>query len=175
MIKSVSDPVLFRKNITSKVKDKLNTDNDTIARNTERAVYNYAIKECRSKKMICKWDKQSFVTIYIDRLRTVLFNLKQTNIVNMLKNGKLTPKEYVFMSHQEMKPEHWAEAIKNKMKKDDNKFNAKQEASTDLFTCPRSTCKSKRCTYYEMQTRSADEPMTIFITCLDCGKNFKRS
>ena len=67
------------------------------------------------------------------------------------------------------------EAIKKKMIKDDNKFNAKLEASTDIFTCPRTTCKSKKCTYYELQTRSADEPMTIFVTCLDCGKNFKKS
>jgi transcription elongation factor S-II len=79
------------------------------------------------------------------------------------------------MSHQEINPERWKQLIKEKTIRDENKFNNKQEASTDLFTCPRSTCKSKRCTYYEMQTRSADEPMTIFVTCLDCGKNFKRS
>jgi transcription elongation factor S-II len=28
-------------------------------------------------------------------------------------------------------------------------------------------------TYYEMQTRSADEPMTVFVSCLNCGKNWK--
>ena len=57
------------------------------------------------------------------------------------------------------------------MKRDVSKFNTNTQASTDMFTCRK--CKSKRCTYYELQTRSADEPATIFVTCLDCGKNWK--
>ncbi len=44
-------------------------------------------------------------------------------------------------------------------------------AMTDEFKCKR--CKSRKTTYYEMQTRSADEPMTIFITCLTCGNRWK--
>jgi DNA-directed RNA polymerase subunit M/transcription elongation factor TFIIS len=172
---TITDPTTFRENIRNKLKDKLATTNDTLVRNTEKSVFNYAIKECRNKKIICKWDKSSFVTIYIDRLRTVIANLNCNDILEMLQNGKLSPSEYVFMSHQEINPERWEEAIKKKTIKDDNKFNVKLEASTDLFTCPRATCKSKKCTYYELQTRSADEPMTIFVTCLDCGKNFKKS
>ena len=41
-----------------------------------------------------------------------------------------------------------------------------------IFTCGK--CKSQNTTYYEMQTRSADEPMTAFITCLKCGKRWKQ-
>ena len=175
MMITITDPILFRENIRTKLKEKLKTTNDKLVNNTERSVFNYAIKECRNKKIICKWDKSSFVTIYLDKLRSVIANLKCNDILEMLKNGKLSPSEYVFMSHQEINPKRWEEAIKKKMIKDDNKFNAKLEASTDIFTCPRTTCKSKKCTYYELQTRSADEPMTIFVTCLDCGKNFKKS
>ena len=46
------------------------------------------------------------------------------------------------------------------------------EAVTDSFTCRK--CRSKKCTYYELQTRSADEPMTLFITCIDCGTKWKQ-
>ena len=77
------------------------------------------------------------------------------------------------MTHQEMNPVRWKESIERKIKRDDSKFNAKVEASTDMFECRNWKCKSKRCTYYEMQTRSADEPATVFITCLDCGKHWK--
>ena len=45
------------------------------------------------------------------------------------------------------------------------------EASTDTFTCR--ICKSKECTYYQMQTRSADEPMTTFVTCINCNNRWK--
>jgi transcription elongation factor S-II len=89
----------------------------------------------------------------------------------MLKNKELLPQTFAMMTHQEMNPAHWRTLIDQKIKRDANKFTTNIQASTDMFTCKK--CKSKRCTYYELQTRSADEPATIFVTCLDCGKNWK--
>jgi len=45
------------------------------------------------------------------------------------------------------------------------------QAATDMFQCE--MCKSRRCVYFQQQTRGADEPMTIFVTCLDCGNKFR--
>ena len=36
-----------------------------------------------------------------------------------------------------------------------------------MFSCGK--CKSKECTYTQLQTRSADEPMTTFVYCMACG------
>eukprot|EP01060_Flectonema_neradi_P009976 TRINITY_DN17122_c0_g1_i1.p1 TRINITY_DN17122_c0_g1~~TRINITY_DN17122_c0_g1_i1.p1 ORF type:complete len:515 (+),score=49.39 TRINITY_DN17122_c0_g1_i1:108-1652(+) len=44
------------------------------------------------------------------------------------------------------------------------------ETETSMYLCTR--CKKRRCTYYELQTRSGDEPMTQFISCLNCGKKW---
>jgi transcription elongation factor S-II len=44
-------------------------------------------------------------------------------------------------------------------------------ATTDLFTCKK--CRSKQCTYYQLQTRSADEPMTTFVTCVNCEARWR--
>ena len=41
------------------------------------------------------------------------------------------------------------------------------------FKCHK--CRSTKCTFYALQTRSSDEPMTLFVTCLNCGKNWKTS
>ena len=62
--------------------------------------------------------------------------------------------------------------IEQKMRRDAVKFSTNVEAMTDMFVCKK--CKSRKCTYYELQTRSADEPSTIFISCLDCGKHWKQ-
>lgn len=44
--------------------------------------------------------------------------------------------------------------------------------TTDMFTCSR--CKASKTTFYQMQTRSADEPMTVFITCVECGHKWRQ-
>ena len=75
------------------------------------------------------------------------------------------------MTHQELLPEKWEPLIEEKKIRLENKYCPKLEASTDNFTCGK--CKSKKCTYYQLQTRSADEPMTTFVTCLDCSNRWK--
>ena len=36
-----------------------------------------------------------------------------------------------------------------------------------------SKCKSKKTYSYQLQTRSSDEPMTNFVTCVECGNKWK--
>lgn len=39
-----------------------------------------------------------------------------------------------------------------------------------LWIC---SCKQNNCAYTEAQTRSADEPMTLFVFCKNCGNRWK--
>lgn len=170
---SISNIESFRTNIRSKLTEKIaiGAVNAKIAVNLEKAVFNYAIKEASQKKIIKKWENPYFKQLYLDRLRTIINNLKNPEILQQLQTSELKPEIYAFMTHQEMNPQRWTQLIQNKMKRDASKFDMNIEASTDMFTCKK--CKSKKCTYYELQTRSADEPATIFVTCLDCGKHWK--
>lgn len=166
----IENPQQFRKNIYNKLLPIIG--NEITCINLEKGIFNYALKEGTSQKIIKKWDNPYFVQLYLDRLRSIYINLKNENLLLQLKNGEITPQTLAFMTHQEMNPERWKELIEQKIKRDANKYNTNTlQASTDMFTCKK--CKSKRCTYYELQTRSADEPATIFVTCLDCGKNWK--
>jgi len=165
----ISNSDNFRNNIRTKMLTIIGDDNLSI--NLEKGVFNYAIKEANSKKIIKKWENPYFVQLYLDRLRSLFLNLKNEELLSQLKNKEITPQSLAFMTHQEMNPEHWRALIDKKIKRDANKYTTNIKASTDMFTCKK--CKSKRCTYYELQTRSADEPATIFVTCLDCGKNWK--
>ena len=123
------------------------------------------------KKLVRKWESKEFVALYMDRLRSIYINLKNPNFLAQIKNKEITPQQLSKMTHQEFNPEHWKELIERKIKRDSSKYVMNIEASTDMYTCKK--CKSKKCHYFEMQTRSADEPTTIFVTCLDCGKQWK--
>ena len=97
--------------------------------------------------------------------------MKNPQILSNVLNKNFRVHELAFMSHHEMLPNKWDELINLKKIRDENKYTPKIEASTDNFTCYK--CKSKKCSYYQLQTRSADEPMTTFVTCLDCGCRWK--
>ena len=75
------------------------------------------------------------------------------------------------MTHHEMLPDKWEPLIQKKIIRDKTKYDTQIEAATDTFTCRK--CKSNKCTYYQMQTRSADEPMTTFVSCIECGNRWK--
>jgi transcription elongation factor S-II len=165
----ISEPTPFRENIRKKLNGILNNEIQCI--NLEKGIYNFAIKEANQRKIIKKWENPHFTQLYVDRLRSIYINLKMPDLLEQIKNREIKPENLAFMTHQELNPEHWKEYIERKIKRDSSKYTTNIEASTDMFTCKK--CKSKKCTYYELQTRSADEPTTVFITCLDCGKHWK--
>jgi len=165
----IDNPVSFRENIRAKLESII--DNKTLSINLEKGIFNYTIKEANSKKIVKKWENSCFSQLYIDRLRSIYLNLKNEDLLHQLVTKEISPQILAFMTHQEFQPEKWQKLIDQKVKRDLTKFTNNIEASTDMFTCKK--CKSKRCTYYELQTRSADEPSTIFVSCLDCGKRWK--
>ena len=167
----INNPEEFRKNICNKLMLLSKTENKDLFINLEKGIYNFAIKEANQRKIVKKWENPKFVQIYTDRLRSIYLNLKNEDLLNLLLSNEISPQQLAFMTHQELNPERWKLLIERKMKRDSSKLNTNIQASTDMFTCRK--CKSKKCTYYELQTRSADEPTTIFVTCLDCGKNWK--
>jgi len=166
----IKDAETFRNNIRSKINIIL--ENEKFSRNFEKAVFNYALKEADARKIGSKvWSNDYFIRIYLDHMRSMFANLKNPKLVELIKNETLKAQEVPFMSHQELCPEKWDKLIDAKMKRDKNKYEVNMEAATDTFTCRK--CKASKCTYTQVQTRSADEPMTIFVSCLVCGARWK--
>jgi transcription elongation factor S-II len=167
-INKIENVELFRDNIRKKLDEILNNEKNTS--NLEKGIFNYSLKEADQRKIVKKWDNKQFIQIYLDRLRSIMINLKG-NILEQINDGTIKPHIVAFMTHQELCPERWATMIEAKTKRDKNKFETNISAATDVFTCRK--CKGNQCTYYQMQTRSADEPMTTFVTCLLCSARFK--
>lgn len=168
-MRTVDNPELFRENIRSKM--LVSVSNDKVAHNIEKGVFNYAIQTANEKHLIKKWCNPYFVLLYIDKLRSVLSNLQNKDIVDSILTNKIKPHKIAFMTHQEILPEKWGKLLEIKKQHLDNLYSPKIDANTDDFTCRK--CKSKKCSYYQLQTRSADEPMTTFVTCIDCGNRWK--
>ena len=166
----IKSPEEFRSNIRVKLQEFLPDPKNS--KNLEIGVYNYALKEASNRKVVKKWDNPYFVQLYTDQLRSVYFNLKtQISIREHVKNGEIKAHKIAFMTHQEMAPEKWDALIQAKIRRDKTKYETNMEAATDTFKCRK--CHTNKCTYYQLQTRSADEPMTTFVTCLECGNRWK--
>lgn len=160
----------FRKNIRNEIQKltNLGTKNST---NLEKGLLNYSIKEASRRNIVKKWDNPFFVHIYTNRFRTIIYNIKNTkHLKKIIAEKSIKAHEIAFLTHQEMDPERWDEMLDKKRKRDKNKYES-NESTTSQFTCFK--CKSSNCTYYQLQTRSADEPMTTFVTCMDCANRWK--
>lgn len=167
-MREIKEPEQFRMNIRNKLNLILNNEKNST--NLEKGIFNFTLKEATNRKIVKKWDNPYFVQLYIDRLRSIYTNLNK-NIVEQINNGNIKAQTVAFMTHQELSPEIWKEMLDAKAKRDANKFETNIAAATDTFTCRK--CKGNQCTYYQLQTRSADEPMTTFCSCILCGNRWK--
>ena len=174
-MKQISNPKEFRENIVI----KLNTyvENKKKCINIEKSIYNFTIQEATRKKVVKKWDNKYFIMIYLDKLRSIWMNINDNNyignknFVQLINDGTISTKEVALLTHQEIYPEIWRELIDAKIKRDEKKFEVDKRGATSEFKCRK--CYKRECSYYQLQTRSADEPMTTFVTCLNCGNNWK--
>lgn len=113
---------------------------------------------------------------YKNRIRSRISNLKDMKNPNLRRTvlcGSVTPERMAKMSAEEMASDELREMRKNLTKEAvrEHQLSTTGGTQTDLFTCGK--CKGKCCTYTQVQTRSADEPMTTFVFCNDCGNRWK--
>lgn len=160
----------FRENIIEKINYFIQNEKKSI--NIEKSIYNYCIKQCEIKKIVKKWSNQKFLMTYIDKFRSIYINLKNNQkFIENIQKGYIETKNVGLLTHQEINPESWKELIDAKIERDKHKYEVDTRNATDEFKCKR--CKQRKCTFYQLQTRSADEPMTTFVSCLNCGNNWK--
>lgn len=111
---------------------------------------------------------------YRTKFRSKFLNLKQNAVLRSnLLSGDLTPADFVAMTAEQMASD--TQRQRDLALHRQNLLNAQYakdtQAETDQFKC--SKCKQRRCKYYQLQTRSADEPMTTFVTCVNCNNRWK--
>tara|TARA_Y100000389_G_scaffold108836_1_gene105931 strand:- start:2287 stop:2820 length:534 start_codon:yes stop_codon:yes gene_type:complete len=144
----------------------------------EKSIYNYVIDVSKNKNILRLWSDNVFKQLYINKCISIYSNLnndsyiKNNYLLNNILEGKINPNNIANLSVYDIFPDNWKDLMDKKSKVDEIKYKLKPEAMTDQFKCRK--CFSRSCSYYEVQTRSADEPMTQFITCLDCKNRWKQ-
>ncbi|CAJ1436213.1 unnamed protein product [Effrenium voratum] len=117
---------------------------------------------------------------YMHQARSILFNLKDS------RNSTFRFKVMVGFFSPNQLPSLTAEDMASDEKNDERRKHRQyamealdqgwalkngQQLTTGMFTCGK--CKGNKTTYFQMQTRSSDEPMTTFVTCLTCSNRWK--
>lgn len=126
---------------------------------------------------------------YTEKVRSLVFNLKKNGALrDQIILGQVSAGRLPRMSPGELATEEKAKERDATVKKlqdsrrldwdqaNESKINDMCGIKGDLlkaslFTCGR--CKSIKTTSTQKQTRSADEPMTVFVLCMNCGKRWK--
>ncbi|XP_041319131.1 transcription elongation factor A protein 3 isoform X1 [Pyrgilauda ruficollis] len=113
---------------------------------------------------------------YRNRVRSRISNLKDPKNPGLRRNvlcGAIEPSLIARMTAEEMASDE-LKKLRNAMTQEairEHQMAKTGGTVTDLFQCGK--CKKKNCTYNQVQTRSADEPMTTFVLCNECGNRWK--
>ena len=144
----------------------------------ELSIYNYAVNN--STILNIKSSSPEFIKIYKYKFMHIILNINKDSYVkndylyNKINTNEIKINELVNLKPHESYPKQWEfhnDIIKTKI----NAINLGDISflRTTLFICSR--CKKNDTIYKEQQTRSADEPATVFITCRNCGKKWTQN
>ena len=150
-------------------------EDDTICVNLEKNILNYSIEKCQNPNDAA-WENHRFVGTYKHKFLQLQYNLRKSpELKSKIVKRLIKTKDVISMNPDELWYDGpYAKRIEEKIHLDMRKQYVEKEAKENLvgfFKCGR--CKSMKTTYFQMQTRSADEPMTVFVSCLNCEKNWK--
>ncbi|XP_059837023.1 transcription elongation factor A protein 1 [Hypanus sabinus] len=148
----------------------MKTDGDYIAIGSDCEELGAQIEECVYQEF------KNTDMKYKNRVRSRIANLKDSKNPNLRKNvlcGNIAPDRLAKMTAEEMASDELKEMRKALTKEAirEHQMAKTGGTETDLFKCGK--CKMKNCTYTQVQTRSADEPMTTFVVCNNCGNRWK--
>jgi DNA-directed RNA polymerase subunit M/transcription elongation factor TFIIS len=128
----------------------------------EGAILERCVRDGKKWRIDIGWESTPFVEMYRSRAIS-LYRYRH------MAEG-MTAKEFAETTEVDQNPGRWREIMQRTIEKE--KALRKNKAATMYLYC--SSCKRQtKCDHYQLQTRSADEPMTTFVTCLECDKRWK--
>lgn len=161
----------------SKLSTLLNIQaNDKLCMNLEKCIFNWAVRVTKNSNDQPSWENSMFKERYKSKFLNIQFNVRDpaNNLKQLLLDGTVKVTDVVNMKPYELNPQGpYARTMEKLRLSDQHKLalNMENETYEGMFKCGK--CRSRKTTYYQMQTRSADEPMTTFVTCMECNNHWK--
>ena len=162
--------------VIEKLFDKVLTKHECEEFETE--IYKQSLNESLTQHITRDWSIDLYKNLYKSIARKVIGNLNSNSYIQnkelfeKYKQKKVSLSDICSMNHYDLYESKWNGLIEHQKQIEKRQLEGNKSMATDQFLCTR--CFKRECTYYEMQTRSADEPMTIFINCVNCGKNWRQ-
>jgi DNA-directed RNA polymerase subunit M/transcription elongation factor TFIIS len=157
-------------------------DDPKLSESIELNIFNFISDYSNQNDIIIDFDNNIFKLLYVAKSRQIFLNLDESSYIKNLKLKNLIKKKKIILEkickyeHKELKSLKWKKFNKDIeiLNSEISDFN-KELNTTDQFKCPK--CKKNKCVYYQLQTRSADEAITSFITCIydGCGFTWKEN
>ncbi|MBA0670086.1 hypothetical protein Goklo_025524 [Gossypium klotzschianum] len=110
------------------------------------------------------------------KYRSIMFNMKDPKNPDLRRKvllGEVNPERLITMTPEEMASEQRQRENKEIKEKALSycECDAAPKATIDQFKCGR--CGKRKTSFYQMQTRSADEPRTTYVTCVNCNNHWE--
>lgn len=143
----------------------------------ESSILQIAYEDGNKKHVTRNFENPLFRIIYLIVLRRVVGNLNpasyvgNTGLLPKLLSKDLTIETLATMNVMDYSPQLYAGLRERMLLREKQQLEGNKAMATDMFKCGR--CHKRETTFYELQTRSADEPMTKFITCVNCGNHWR--
>lgn len=144
-----------------------------ISMQIEKGLFEFSLNYIKTS--LLEWSE--FYPVYMDKFYEICENLDMNNdkinnrtLLPALLEGTIAAQTVPFLKMYQLHPIRWQHIIDKNNLRDLTLYTVN---TTDEFKCGR--CGERKHTYYITQTRSADEPATVFYTCINCKKTFTKS
>lgn len=150
------------------------TIRSTHIRRIERSCFNKAIDECDKRNVSTSFTEPMFVGIYSAECSRIIANLDcvgnvgSSYLIGAIVDGSVNPMTIADMTTHDLCPEASMKEI------DEIDIRSKQSIERNhcgVYRCGK--CGESKTEYIEHQTRSADEPATLTVTCMVCYNSWR--
>lgn len=126
------------------------------------------------------WETEVIRTVYHVKLNTIIASLSNVNyceeLIKKLEQDVIMPIEIAFMKRSQLLSKKYEDIETNKLKLyEESGITKEDDDYTNVHSTVQCTkCKSYHTEFMQLQTRGADEPMTIFWYCRKCKERGRK-